>query len=415
MNIKPEPTNDFEKEFQISGDKYIAEIALILAGISDGVSNLSNFPAGNDINTAVNALRLLGVNIEVNNSNAVVKGTGLKGLKKPDSPIETGDNANLAFLLTGLLSAQDFDSEIISEIDLTNGHFQDLLGLLSAMEANINLSHENGKSVIKIKGEKLTGKEHFLDFYSPAAKGALFLAGLYAENETSVIEAFPSHNHMENLAAAFGGEFGICHHNRLVCHKAKALHGQDFFVPGNVFYGLFFLCTGLLAAAHVKVKNISLNSERIGFLYTLMDMGAKIKTPKDRDSLGESYGDIEAFPSELKCIILDEKSVMRIYEELPLIITLCLFANGETIIKKPQISLAHDVKILLEKLRFLGGDIQENDQEIRIKGGKALKCGMVSAENSIKISLSLALCALKTEIIIENTEILSNEDILNIL
>ncbi|MBQ7241179.1 MAG: hypothetical protein IJS35_00145, partial [Firmicutes bacterium] len=139
------------------------------------------------------------------------------------------------------------------------------------------------------------------------------------------------------------------------------------------------------------------------------------KIPKDRDSLGESYGDIEAFPSELKGIILDEKSVMRIYEELPLIITLSLFANGETVIKKPLIPLAHEVKILLEKLRFLGGNIQENNEEIRINGGRALKCGMVSAENSIKIALSLALCALKTEIIVENTETLSNEDILNIL
>ena len=398
MDIKLEPKNAIEKEIQISGDRDIAAGALILASISDGISTLSNFPDVKEIDYAVCALRLLGVNMEINGSGATVFGAGLNGLKKPDFPIEIGDNTKLAFLLTGLLAPQNFDSEIVSEVDLTKSKFPEFCRLISEMNGSVTLSAANGKSVIRIKGGKLLGKEHHLSFYSPASKGALFLAGLYAENETSVIEAYPSHTHMENLISAFGGEVGICHHSRLVCHKAKALQSQKFFISGDVSEALFYLCAGALCSdSRIRVKNVCLNSSRIGFLYTFLDMGIRIKIPREKESLGEAYGDIEVLSSDLKAISIDQNSLPRIINELPFIITLCIFADGKSVIKKADFEAFEDIKPLLERLFLLGAEIEENENEIKITGQKYIEGGNIYCESSYKTVNLLALAALRAK------------------
>src|SRR5579871_1695900 len=76
----------------VPGDKSISHRALMLSGISEGVSEVSGFLASEDCLATLAAMRALGVEIEQPNSTQVViHGAGLKGLRGAGRPLDMGN------------------------------------------------------------------------------------------------------------------------------------------------------------------------------------------------------------------------------------------------------------------------------------------------------------------------------------
>lgn len=355
--------------FFISGDRKITHSALIISSVSEGISSFSNFPDRKNTDRTVNALRLLGVQIENSDNEVKVYGKGINSLSKPSETIDVQQSLESLFLMTGLLSAQNFDSSLKADLSIVNDSFFYLCRCLSEMNADISISKKDAYAIIKISGKKLSGKEHMLTSQSENIKSALFLAALFADGESSVTEKYPSHDHTENMITSFGGNFGVCHHQRLVCHKAVSFTPKNFFIPGDIYDGLFLITAALLTPnSQVTIKNISLNYSRIGFIYTLLKMGAKIKIPKEKNSLKEAFGNIEASFSSLKGVSIEKNSLHLILNELPFIMVLSLFAKGDTLIEKTDYPLPEKVSFFIEKLLKIGADIEETNEKILIRG-----------------------------------------------
>ena len=188
----------------IPGDKSMSHRAVILASIADRVSTISNLLLSEDIFATIHSMRLLGVDIQVGNSKTVVHGVGLHGLKKPKQALDCGNSGTTMRLLTGLLSAQKFESVLIGDDSLMKRPMARVAKPLQLMGARIQLSPENTAPIQITGNPALTSICYESPIASAQVKSAILLAGLYAKGNTTVIEKTPTRDHTEKMLAFMG-------------------------------------------------------------------------------------------------------------------------------------------------------------------------------------------------------------------
>src|ERR1700678_2603229 len=98
----------------VPGDKSISHRAVMLSGLAEGTSEVSGFLASEDCLASLAAMRALGVRIEQPAATQVrIHGVGLRGLTAASRPLDMGNAGTAIRLFTGLLSAQEFPSQLI--------------------------------------------------------------------------------------------------------------------------------------------------------------------------------------------------------------------------------------------------------------------------------------------------------------
>jgi 3-phosphoshikimate 1-carboxyvinyltransferase len=111
-------SSHLEGEINIPGDKSITHRAIILGSISNGRSIITNPLLSEDCKRTINAFRMLGVEIEIQDKIVIVNGKGLNSLKLPSGTIDAGNSGTLARLISGVLATQEFSSVITGDESL---------------------------------------------------------------------------------------------------------------------------------------------------------------------------------------------------------------------------------------------------------------------------------------------------------
>ena len=150
---------------KIPGDKSISHRSIIIPSISNGICEIKNILKSEDVMHTINALKNMGVTIEEDGSTLLVHGKGLNSLKKPKNDIYLGNSGTSARLLTGLLSAQNFDSVLTGDNSLSKRPMKRIADPLSKMDAKIVTT--NGSLPLYIKGSNLISNE--IDLRIPSA------------------------------------------------------------------------------------------------------------------------------------------------------------------------------------------------------------------------------------------------------
>src|SRR5690606_31711778 len=134
------------------------------------------------------AMQDLGVQIERPGPEEVrVHGVGMRGLKGVNRPLDMGNAGTAMRLMTGLLSGQSFNSELIGDSSLMKRPMERVAKPLREMGARIETL--DGKPPVKITGgAALHGIHYELPVASAQVKSAILLAGLYAKGATTLVE-----------------------------------------------------------------------------------------------------------------------------------------------------------------------------------------------------------------------------------
>ena len=173
------------KRYAPPSDKSITLRALLLAAIAEGSSRVEAPLCCEDTEAAIRCLEALGVRVCPDGGALIVEGRGLKGLRKPDGPLNAGESGTLARLLAGIMAGQDFPSEITGRGTLLARPMAPVASALSRLGAKIKTNKGRLPLLIrpaKLKGRKISGVA------SAQVKSALLLAGLYASGSTEVKE-----------------------------------------------------------------------------------------------------------------------------------------------------------------------------------------------------------------------------------
>ena len=177
------PKDKINGEITVSGDKSISHRAVMLGSIAEGITEVTGFLMGADCLSTIECFRQLGIPIEVNEEKVIVHGKGLLGLSQPSNMLDVGNSGTTIRLMTGILSAQSFSSDITGDASIQKRPMLRVVAPLREMGAKID-GKEGGKYCpLHIEGQGLKGIHYQLPVASAQVKSAILLASLYAEEK----------------------------------------------------------------------------------------------------------------------------------------------------------------------------------------------------------------------------------------
>ncbi|MBR1737969.1 MAG: 3-phosphoshikimate 1-carboxyvinyltransferase [Firmicutes bacterium] len=384
----------------IPGDKSISHRSVMFGAIAKGDTHISGFLTGEDCLSTIDCFKKLGVEIEVNGTDVLVHGKGLKGLQEPKERLYVGNSGTTIRLISGILSAQPFNCELTGDASICKRPMKRIITPLSKMGAKIKGIENDGFAPLRIEGTKLKGIRYDSPVASAQVKSSVLLASLYAEGETQITEPALSRNHSEIMLDYFGADIRT-ENGVIISRPVKELYAKDINVPGDISSAAFFMVAGLIRKdSHIIIKNVGINPTRTGIIDALKEMNGKINVLNERTSGGEAVADIEVFSSELKAAEIGGDIIPRLIDEIPVLAVAAIFAEGKTIIKNAQelkVKESNRIAVMKEELSKMGADIEETDDGMIINGGTALHGAAIDSHKDHRVAMSAAVAALAAE------------------
>ncbi len=379
-------------QIKVPGDKSISHRAVMLGSLANGVTEISGFLKGADCLSTIDCFRKMGIDIDINGENVTVHGNGLRGLKKPDEMLYTGNSGTTTRLLCGILAGQNFDTSITGDASIQKRPMGRVVKPLSMMGAKI----ENEYCPLYITGTKLHGIDYKMPVASAQVKTAIILAGLYADGETVIHEIEKSRDHTELMLSAMGADLTVDNLD-ITVKPTNDLTAVNVDVPGDISSAAFFLVLGaIMPNSQITVTNVGINPTRTGIIDVLKDMGADITLENVHTSAGETVANITVRSSSLKGTTVGGDIIPRLIDELPIIAVAAVFANGQTVIKDAQelkVKETNRIRAVVDEFNKCGIDITETDDGMIINGGKSIHGADFKTYGDHRMAMSLTVLA----------------------
>ena len=379
-------------QIKVPGDKSISHRAVMLGSLANGVTEISGFLKGADCLSTIDCFRKMEIDIDINGENVTVHGNGLRGLKKPDEMLYTGNSGTTTRLLCGILAGQNFDTSITGDASIQKRPMGRVVQPLSMMGAKI----ENEYCPLYITGTKLHGIDYKMPVASAQVKTAIILAGLYADGETVIHEIEKSRDHTELMLSAMGADLTVDNLD-ITVKPTNDLTAVNVDVPGDISSAAFFLVLGaIMPNSQITVTNVGINPTRTGIIDVLKDMGADITLENVHTSAGETVADITVRSSSLKGTTVGGDIIPRLIDELPIIAVAAVFADGQTVIKDAQelkVKETNRIRAVVDEFNKCGIDITETDDGMIINGGKSIHGADFKTYGDHRMAMSLTVLA----------------------
>ena len=405
-NFRIEPSNSIIGKVNIPGDKSISHRAIILAAIADGESRIKNFLQGEDTLATIRVFQKMGVNIKNDGDIIIVKGVGLHGLRAENPTLDFGNSGTSVRLLSGLLSAQNFSSQLIGDESLMKRPMFRIINPLQKMNAKINCT-DLGTLPIKIEGgQKIEGIEYELPIFSAQLKSCLLLAGLYAEGTTKIIENMATRDHTERMLANFSHSV-IKKGNQISIKKADRLIGCEIIVPGDFSSAAYFIVAAILTPnSNIILENVGVNPTRNAMIKIMKLMGADVELKNERLESGEPVATIYAKTSKLIGIDIPEELVPVAIDELPIILVAAACAKGKTRLSgaaELRVKESDRIQSMLDGFISLGIKVKALEDGMIIEGGQ-YNGGVINSNDDHRIAMAFSIAGIiaKAPIIINS-------------
>ncbi|WP_436915302.1 bifunctional prephenate dehydrogenase/3-phosphoshikimate 1-carboxyvinyltransferase [Acinetobacter gandensis] len=409
----------FQGKFTVPGDKSVSHRSIMFGAIAEGTTHVTGFLEGEDALATLQAFRDMGVSIEgPKNGEVTIHGVGMHGLKAPASALYMGNSGTSMRLLSGMLSAQQFDSVMTGDASLSKRPMERIAKPLREMGAQIQTTGERGTPPVSISGsQKLKGIHYDLPMASAQVKSGILLAGLWAEGETVVTEPEPTRDHSERMLRAFGYEVKT-EGNRISLQGGGKLVGTDIQVPSDISSAAFFMVgAAITEGSDVTLEAVGINPTRTGVIEILKQMGADLTVENERIAGGEPIADIRIRGSRtLKGIHMPEDQVPLAIDEFPALFIAAACAEGQTILTgaaELRVKESDRIQVMADGLKIMGIECTPTDDGIIIEGkgksgewGAIFTGGQIESHHDHRIAMSFSMAGLRTsgEINILGTE-----------
>ena len=409
----------FQGKFTVPGDKSVSHRSIMFGAIAEGTTHVTGFLEGEDALATLQAFRDMGVSIEgPKNGEVTIHGVGMHGLKAPASALYMGNSGTSMRLLSGMLSAQQFDSVMTGDASLSKRPMERIAEPLREMGAQIQTTGERGTPPVSISGsQKLKGIHYDLPMASAQVKSGILLAGLWADGETVVTEPEPTRDHSERMLRAFGYEVKT-EGNRISLQGGGKLVGTNIQVPSDISSAAFFMVgAAITEGSDVTLEAVGINPTRTGVIEILKQMGADLMVENERIAGGEPIADIRIRGSRtLKGIHMPEDQVPLAIDEFPALFIAAACAEGQTILTgaaELRVKESDRIQVMADGLKIMGIECTPTDDGIIIEGkgksgewGAIFTGGQIESHHDHRIAMSFSMAGLRTsgEINILGTE-----------
>jgi 3-phosphoshikimate 1-carboxyvinyltransferase len=379
----------------VPGDKSISHRALMFGALANGRSRVRALLDSADVRATAGALAACGVQIEMQPSEALIRGVRQRGLRAPPTDLDCANSGTTARLLSGILAGHPFRSRLVGDASLSRRPMRRVAEPLGAMGASLHSETGDGLPMT-ITGGDLRGIDWVSATASAQVKSAILLAGYTAGVEVSVSEPARSRDHTERMMRAFGARLdsdGL----RVRLAPADPMRAFELTVPGDPSSAAFFVALAMLAASgELRIPNVGLNPTRAGFLTLARRMGAAVRVEDEHDAGCEPVGTLICAPGSLRGISVEPDEIPSSIDELPLLAVLASRAEGETTVTgaaELRVKESDRIATVVANLRALGAAAEERPDGFRVRGSGAPLAGTVRTHGDHRIAMAFGILA----------------------
>ena len=328
----------FRKTIKVDADKSISIRSFLIGAISQNLSIVNNVLESEDVLSAINCLKKLGVKIKrKKDRNYEVFGKGLGSLRlNKNGKLNFGNSGTLARLLTGILSTTpNIEINLTGDHSLNKRNMKSLIKLMKKFGACFKPEGKNNFPLKIISSQMPIGIKYVAGV-SAQLKSAVMLAGLNSYGKTTITEYQKSRDHTENMLLKNSHSIRI----RGVKKKIITILGKKNLkpikidVPNDPSSAAFFSALTLLNKdSSIIIKNVGLNPTRIGFYKLLKNQGAKIKFKNLKNHNHELRGDIYVKNCKLKPIKASKKYYVNTTDEYPILFVIAALIKGTSVFR----------------------------------------------------------------------------------
>jgi len=391
------PARNILGSLRVPGDKSISHRYAMLAALAPGRSRFENYSPGADCNSTLSCVRALGCNVEHDEKGAVViDGLGPQ-LHAPTVPLDCGNSGSTMRMLSGIVAAQPFTSQLIGDESLSRRPMKRVMEPLRKMGAEITATEDHAP--LRITGTRLRGIEYAVPVASAQVKTCLLFAGLLADGKTTVEEPTRTRDHGELALRAFGAEVSRSR-NAVTIVGGQALHPLDAFIPGDSSSAAFFLCAAaIFRESNLVIDGVLLNPTRSALLDVLAAMGCRINMMRVEEHHGELVGTIGMVSAASKPAEISGALTALLIDELPVLAAIAPYTAGIVVRDAGELRVKESDRLsaVTRNLKAMGAEVEQTADGWKIPGGQKLRGAEIESFGDHRIAMAFAIAALRAE------------------
>lgn len=384
----------------IPGDKSISHRAIMFGSLANGTTEVTNFLEGADCLSTIACFREMGIDIDYSSERVLVHGKGLHGLMKPARTLDVGNSGTTTRLISGILAGSDFDCVLNGDASIQKRPMKRIMEPLQMMGADIASINGNNCAPLVIHGHALKAVHYPSPVASAQVKSCVLLAGLFADDTTSVTEPVLSRNHTELMLSAFGASV-TSQGTTASIEPDPVLHGLKVAVPGDISSAAYFIAAGLIVPnSEILIENVGINPTRDGILRVALSMGGNIEKLNEHTVSGEPVCDLLVRSSSLHGTTVEGDIIPTLIDEIPVIAVMAAYADGITTIRDAaelKVKETDRIHTVTDNLRAMGADITPTDDGMLISGGRPLHGTEINSYLDHRIAMAFAVAALQAD------------------
>lgn len=384
----------FSGTVRLPGSKSLSNRALLLAALADGETRLHHLLESDDVLHMRNALRALGVDVDLSEdgTEAVVRGAG-GPFRAKSADLFLGNAGTAMRPLTAALCLGQGSYRLHGEPRMAERPIKDLAESLQNLGAQISYEQNEGFPPLRITGNGLRGgRVSIRGNVSSQFLTALLMAGPYCQEPLHiVVEGELISKPYIRITLAEMSRFGIEVENRDFAEfrVPRGIYRApgDLEVEGDASAASYFLAGAAIAGGPVRVLGAGSDSVQgdVRFVEVLEQMGAVVRMGKDW---------MECERGELRGVDLD---LNHIPDAAMTVAPLALFARGTTRIRNIaswRVKETDRIAAMATELRKLGATVEEGPDFLCVTPPQRLVPATIATYEDHRMAMCFSLVAL---------------------
>jgi 3-phosphoshikimate 1-carboxyvinyltransferase len=379
----------------IPGSKSITNRALLLAALADGMSTLSDILISDDTRVFIEAIRSLGIVIEVNElaHSCVVIG-GLGKFPQPEAILWCGEAGTAARFLLAACAASSGTYHFDAALQLRNRPLATLVKILCQQGAAILPATADKMPLTVVGAGGLAGGEIQVDSSATGQfLSALLMIAPFSQH-TVILEAhhIVSHPYIE-MTCAMMADFGVSvsklAHTRFSIAVPQYYKARDYIVEPDLSTASYFFAAAAITAGEITIQPINrvfTQQGDIAFLSVLEKMGCEVNESK--------MGLTVRGPAVLHGIEVDMRDFSDTFMTLAAIAPFAVTPTLITHIGHTRHQESDRIAVMCAELAQLQVRVEEGADWLKIYPSQP-KSGVIDAHQDHRIAMAFSLIGLR--------------------
>lgn len=382
----------------LPGSKSLTNRALLLAALARGTTRLTNVLEAHDTQVMIEALRTLGVDVDV--APEVVQVTGCAGVfPRRQAQLSLGNAGTAMRSLTAALAFAGGSYHLDGVARMRERPIGDLVDALNALGARVRYEGQPGFPPLAIEPAQLAGVEE-VDIRgavsSQFVSGLLMAAPLFAPPPGLTVNVPGKLISLPYVAMTVGlmARFGIAVGRRddasgrvFVVPRAHYVSPGPVAIEGDASSASYFLALGVLAGGPVRVIGAGAESVQgdVAFANLLEAMGGRVAWGADWIE-ASGAGVLRAV--DYDCAAIPDAAMTAA--------VVALFARGRTVLRgigSWRVKETDRIAAMATELAKLGAAVEAGPDWLAVTGPASLREATIDTYDDHRIAMCLALAA----------------------